>query len=174
MSYAKNESTYNDNYDNSSTLGMNISRGWGGNASYITKTNYWLGSDGKTVLNDDQNKQLGTNVTGIASKVYMTGNLDFGSEVVTPANNTDTFIYDAQVDQQAEYYYLTAYDVLMKFDPKRHAPRNLHGGWCGEARLQDEPERGCGQLERRYPHQPVGQWLQRMGYHQAADAKAMS
>ena len=120
--YAKNESTYNDNYDNSSTLGMNISRGWGGNASYITKTNYWLGSDGKTVLNDDQNKQLGTNVTGIASKVYMTGNLDFGSEVVTPANNTDTFIYDAQVDQQAEYYYLTAYDVLMKFDPSAMRP----------------------------------------------------
>ena len=56
--YAKNESTYNDNYDNSSTLGMNISRGWGGNASYITKTNYWLGSDGKTVLNDDQNKPV--------------------------------------------------------------------------------------------------------------------
>ena len=121
-SYAKNESTYNDNYDNSSTLGMNISRGWGGNASYITKTNYWLGSDGKTVLNDDQNKQLGTNVTGIASKVYMTGNLDFGSEVVTPANNTDKFIYDAQVDQQAEYYYLTAYDVLMKFDPSAMRP----------------------------------------------------
>ena len=120
--YAKNESTYNDNYDNSSTLGMNISRGWGGNASYITKTNYWLGSDGKTVLNDDQNKQLGTNVTGIASKVYMTGNLDFGNEVVTPANNTDTFIYDAQVDQQAEYYYLTAYDVLMKFDPSAMRP----------------------------------------------------
>lgn len=121
-SYAKNESTYNDNYDNSSTLGMNISRGWGGNASYITKTNYWLGSDGKTVLNDDQNKQLGTNVTGIASKVYMTGNLDFGSEEVTPANNTDKFIYDAQVDQQAEYYYLTAYDVLMKFDPSAMRP----------------------------------------------------
>ena len=121
-SYAKNESTYYDNYDNSSTLGMNISRGWGGNASYITKTNYWLGSDGKTVLNDDQNKQLGTNVTGIASMVYMTGNLDFGSEVVTPANNTDTFIYDAQVDQQAEYYYLTAYDVLMKFDPSAMRP----------------------------------------------------
>ena len=39
--YAKNESTYNDNYDNSSTLGMNISRGWGGNASYITKTSSW-------------------------------------------------------------------------------------------------------------------------------------
>jgi hypothetical protein len=74
------------------------------------------------VLNDDQNKQLGTNVTGIASKVYMTGNLDFGSEVVTPANNTDTFIYDAQVDQQAEYYYLTAYDVLMKFDPSAMRP----------------------------------------------------
>ena len=120
--YAKNESTYGDNYDNSSTLGMNISRGWGGNASYITKTNYWLGSDGKTVLNDDQNKQLGTNVTGIASKVYMTGNLAFGSEEVTPANNTDTFIYDAQVDQQAEYYYLTAYDVLMKFDPSAMRP----------------------------------------------------
>ena len=120
--YAKNESTYGDNYDNSSTLGMNISRGWGGNASYITKTNYWLGSDGKTVLNDDQNKQLGTNVTGIASKVYMTGNLAFGSEEVTPANNTDKFIYDAQVDQQAEYYYLTAYDVLMKFDPSAMRP----------------------------------------------------
>ena len=120
--YAKNESTYYDNYDNSSTLGMNISRGWGGNASYITKTNYWLGSDGKTVLNDDQNKQLGTNVTGIASKVYMTGNLAFGSEEVTPANNTDKFIYDAQVDQQAEYYYLTAYDVLMKFDPSAMRP----------------------------------------------------
>ena len=120
--YAKNESTYNDNYDNSSTLGMNISRGWGGNASYITKTNYWLGSDGKTVLNDDQNKQLGTNVTGIASKVYMTGSLAFGSEEVTPTNNTDKFIYDAQVDQQAEYYYLTAYDVLMKFDPSAMRP----------------------------------------------------
>ena len=120
--YAKNESTYGDNYDNSSTLGMNISRSRGGNGSYITKTNYWLGSDGKTVLNDDQNKQLGTNVTGIASKVYMTGNLAFGSEEVTPANNTDKFIYDAQVDQQAEYYYLTAYDVLMKFDPSAMRP----------------------------------------------------
>ena len=121
-SYAKNESTYKDNYDNSSTLGMNISRSRGGNGSYITKTNYWLGSDGKTVLNDDQNKQLGTNVTGIASKVYMTGNLAFGSEEVAPANNTDKFIYDAQVDQQAEYYYLTAYDVLMKFDPSAMRP----------------------------------------------------
>lgn len=74
------------------------------------------------MLNDDQNKQLGTNVTGIASKVYMTGNLAFGSEEVTPANNTDKFIYDAQVDQQAEYYYLTAYDVLMKFDPSAMRP----------------------------------------------------
>lgn len=121
--FAKNEATYDDNYNNSATLGMNIIRSYGaGSGTYIIKTSYWLGSDGSTVLNDAKDVSVGSNVTGVGSRLYMGGRLYYNSEKVTPANAQDKFIYDPQVDQQDEYYYLTAYDVLMKFDPDAMRP----------------------------------------------------
>ena len=120
--YAYNETYYGDNYNNSDTLGINISKSGSGNGSFITKTTYWLGTDGKTVLNDSGKKELGSNVTGVGSQLYMTGDLYFNSEVVTPSNNKDYYLYDPQVDQQTEYYYLTGFDVLMKFDPDDMEP----------------------------------------------------
>ena len=101
---------------------MNIAKGDDGEVNDLYKTNYWLGSDGTTVLNDQRNPELGTNVTGVGSQLYMTTNLSYSSVTVTPANNAEKFLYDPQVDKQAEYYYLTAYDVLMKFDPDAMRP----------------------------------------------------
>ena len=120
--YAKNETYYDDNYNNGATVGMNIAKGDDGEVNDLYKTNYWLGSDGTTVLNDQRNPELGTNVTGVGSQLYMTTNLSYSSVTVTPANNAEKFLYDPQVDKQAEYYYLTAYDVLMKFDPDAMRP----------------------------------------------------
>ena len=120
--YAKNETYYDDNYNNGATVGMNIAKGDDGEVNDLYKTNYWLGSDGTTVLNDQRNPELGTNVTGVGSQLYMTTNLPYSSVTVTPANNAEKFLYDPQVDKQAEYYYLTAYDVLMKFDPDAMRP----------------------------------------------------
>ena len=120
--YAKNETCYDDNYNNGATVGMNIAKGDDGEVNDLYKTNYWLGSDGTTVLNDQRNPELGTNVTGVGSQLYMTTNLSYSSVTVTPANNAEKFLYDPQVDKQAEYYYLTAYDVLMKFDPDAMRP----------------------------------------------------
>lgn len=120
--YATNETTYGDNYNKSETLGMNISKSEGGDGNFLYKTTYWLGSDGKTILNDAGQKELGTNVTGVGSQLYMVGNLLFGSQSVTPANDVDRYLYDQQVDELTEYYYLTGFDVLMKFDPDAMEP----------------------------------------------------
>lgn len=120
--HATNETDYTDNYNKSETLGMNISKTMGGNGSFIYKSTYELGSDGKTVLNDEGKKELGSNVTGVGSQLYMTGNLRFGSQAVTPANDPDSYLYEPQTDAETEYYYLTAFDVLMKFDPDAMEP----------------------------------------------------
>lgn len=120
--YATNETTYKDNYNKSETLGINISKSESGNGSYLYKTTYWLGSDGSTVLNDAGKKELGTNVTGVGSQLYMVGNMQFISESITPANDAKRYLYDQQVDEQTEYYYLTGFDVLMKFDPDAMEP----------------------------------------------------
>ena len=120
--HATNETCYKDNYNKSETLGMNISKTMGGNGSTIYKSTYELGSDGKTVLNDEGKKELGSNVTGVGSQLYMTGNLRFGSQAVTPANDPDSYLYEPQTDAETEYYYLTAFDVLMKFDPDAMEP----------------------------------------------------
>ena len=120
--YAKNETYYDDNYNNGATIGMNIAKAGDGEVNDLYKTNYWLGSDGTTVLNDQRNPELGTNVTGVGSQLYMTSSLSYSSVTVTPANDEERFLYDPQVDKQAEYYYLTAYDVLMKFDPDAMRP----------------------------------------------------
>ena len=120
--YAKNETYYDDNYNNGATVGMNIAKAGDGEVNDLYKTNYWLGSDGSTVLNDQRNPELGTNVTGVGSQLYMTSSLNYSSVTVTPANDEERFLYDPQVDKQAEYYYLTAYDVLMKFDPDAMRP----------------------------------------------------
>ena len=120
--HATNETYYKDNYNKSETLGMNITKTVEGNGSFIYKSTYWLGSDGKTVLNDAGKKELGSNVTGVGSQLYMVGNLQFGSQAVTPANDPDRYLYDSQTDAETEYYYLTAFDVLMKFDPDAMKP----------------------------------------------------
>jgi len=120
--HATNETDYTDNYNKSETLGMNISKTMGGNGNSIYKSTYELGSDGKTVLNDEGKKELGSNVTGVGSQLYMTGNLRFGSQAVTPANDPNTYLYEPQTDAETEYYYLTAFDVLMKFDPDAMEP----------------------------------------------------
>ena len=122
MQHATNETYYKDNYNKSETLGMNITKTEEGNGSFIYKSTYWLGSDGKTVLNDAGKKELGSNVTGVGSQLYMVGNLQFGSQAVTPANDPDRYLYDSQTDAETEYYYLTAFDVLMKFDPDAMEP----------------------------------------------------
>ena len=120
--HATNETDYTDNYNKSETLGMNISKTMGGNGNTIYKSTYELGSDGKTVLNDEGKKELGSNVTGVGSQLYMTGNLRFGSQAVAPANDPNTYLYEPQTDAETEYYYLTAFDVLMKFDPDAMEP----------------------------------------------------
>ena len=120
--HATNETDYKDNYNKSETLGMNITKTVEGNGSFIYKSTYWLGSDGTTVLNDEGKKELGSNVTGVGSQLYMTGNLRFGSQAVTPANDPDSYLYEPQTDAETEYYYLTAFDVLMKFDPDAMEP----------------------------------------------------
>ena len=120
--HATNETNYKDNYNKSETLGMNITKTVEGNGSFIYKSTYWLGSDGKTVLNDAGKKELGSNVTGVGSQLYMVGNLLFGSQAVTPANDSNRYLYDPQTDELTEYYYLTAFDVLMKFDPDAMEP----------------------------------------------------
>ena len=120
--HATNETNYKDNYNKSETLGMNITKTVEGNGSFIYKSTYWLGSDGKTVLNDAGKKELGSNVTGVGSQLYMVGNLLFGSQAVTPANDPNRYLYDPQTDELTEYYYLTAFDVLMKFDPDAMEP----------------------------------------------------
>lgn len=120
--HATNETCYKDNYNKSETLGMNITKTVEGNGSFIYKSTYWLGSDGTTVLNDEGKKELGSNVTGVGSQLYMAGNLRFGSQAVTPANDPERYLYDSQTDAETEYYYLTAFDVLMKFDPDAMEP----------------------------------------------------
>ena len=115
--YAKNETYYDDNYNNSDTVGMNINKATAGNGSFISKSTYWLGSDGSTVLNASGRKELGSNVTGVGSQLFMNHDLAFSSESVTPSNKPDAYLYDQQVDQLTEYYYLTGFDALMKFDP---------------------------------------------------------
>lgn len=120
--HAVNEMTYEDNYVKKST-GLYLYRG-DGNSDDLNKTNYFLKSDGTVICRTE-----GTGSAPAGSQVYTASDVGFASqEYRTDDQEHDSLHYipdsefDPQKDNKVEYNYLTALDVLQKFDADAYTP----------------------------------------------------
>lgn len=115
--HAVNEMQYADNYLKFTT-GLYIRRG--GNGDVLQKTNYFNKAD-NTALSKDS----GTGSTPIQSQVYIGATVSYGSEQFDTLDETNKHYnenYNPQTDSQLEYNYLTAFNLLQKFDADAYKP----------------------------------------------------
>ncbi|MDO4332020.1 MAG: SpaA isopeptide-forming pilin-related protein [Eubacteriales bacterium] len=115
--HAVNEMQYADNYLKFTT-GLYIRRG--GNGDVLQKTNYFNKAD-NTALSKDS----GTGSTPIQSQVYIGATVSYGSEQFDTLDETNKHYnenYNPQKDNQLEYNYLTAFNLLQKFDADAYKP----------------------------------------------------
>ncbi|MCD7884764.1 MAG: right-handed parallel beta-helix repeat-containing protein [Lachnospiraceae bacterium] len=112
--YATNEIVYLDNYVGNQT-GLYITAGSG---ETIVKTNYF---------NNASNSKLsgsgGTASTPLGSTVYMGSDINFGSAAIDATTREG---YDPQEDSAIEYNYLTAVNLLQKFDADAYTPTGTY------------------------------------------------
>lgn len=115
--HAVNEMQYADNYLKFTT-GLYIRRG--GNGDMLLKTNYYNKADGSALSKDS-----GTGSTPINSQVYIGAKVSYGSEEFDTLDETNIHYnenYNPQTDNQLEYNYLTAFNLLQKFDADAYKP----------------------------------------------------
>ena len=125
QSHAISEMTYLDNYLNYST-GLYIYDGTG-NGDSIGKNNYFSKDNGTENISTKE----GTGSTPLGSQVYIDSDVVFTSQEYHTDDKKDphyipTEEFDPQVDNLREYNYLTAVNVLQKFDSDAYTPT------CGE------------------------------------------
>ncbi|MCD7738021.1 MAG: hypothetical protein LUH58_03135 [Lachnospiraceae bacterium] len=115
--YALGEETYLDNYVGDAT-GLYV--GSGGIAETITKTNYFNTSSNATLSG-----QAGKGSTPLGSTVYIGADMNYYSDVYNTLDTTSVHYnaaYDEQIDNMIEYDYLTAVNLLQKFDADAYSP----------------------------------------------------
>lgn len=118
---AVHEMEYEDNYLKFST-GL-YRWGGGGNADMINKTNYF-----NTEKNETLTSSKGTGSTPIGSTVYIGADVHFSSQIIDTSDETDPEHYipedefDPQTDNLLEYNYMTAMNLLQKFDADAYTP----------------------------------------------------
>lgn len=118
--HAVNEMRYSDNYLKHST-GLYIYNG-SGNADSLGKNNYFNKSDRYNLVKDS-----GTGSTPIGTQVYIAANVSFGSQVYNTTEEGNVHYippeeFNSQVDNRIEYNYMTAMNLLQKFDADAYTP----------------------------------------------------
>ena len=116
--YATDEMNYVDNYMKHSS-GLYSFLG-GGNGDQLLKTNYFNMAD-DTKLTEDR----GTGSTPIDSQVYIGADVQFSSHVFDTTDSQNVHYneqFDEQVDNRIEYNYMTAMNLLQKFDAEAYTP----------------------------------------------------
>lgn len=119
LKHATDEMQYADNYAKD-TSGLYNFRGGPGEADALEKTNYF-----NTEENKELTKERGTGSTPIGSDVYIGSRVLFTSNEFDTTDETDPHYnphYDAQVDNRLEYNYMTAMNLLQKFDGDAYTP----------------------------------------------------
>ena len=118
--HAVGEMQYRDNWLSHST-GLYIFNGEG-NGDYLVKNNQFLQSDRAAISG-----QEGTGSTPIGSTVYIHGGINFGSRIIDTGDpNSEHYIspekFNPQKDNKVEYNYMTAMNLLQKFDADAYTP----------------------------------------------------
>ena len=117
---ATNEVTYTDNYS-SHSFGQYILHGGGGDS--IVKTNYFLKENRSTLTGSG-----GDGSTPIGSVVYVGATGTFGSQTIRTDDPDDRVHYidpkafNPQTDNLEEFNYMTAMNLLQKFDADAYTP----------------------------------------------------
>ncbi|MCC8045999.1 MAG: LPXTG cell wall anchor domain-containing protein [Clostridiales bacterium] len=114
--HATCEVTYLNNYVYAAT-GLYVTSGEG---ESLTKTNYFNNASNGTLSG-----QNGSGTTSLGSVVYIGSDVSFGSNTYDTTDKTSVHYnkeFDAQEDNAIEYDYLTAVNLLQKFDAKAYTP----------------------------------------------------
>lgn len=120
--HAVNEMRYADNYINFET-GMYVSLNPGGPGDNIVKENYFLKEDRSELSGTG-----GRGTTPLDSVVYIEGKANFSSMEYDTQNTTDLGhyinpdVFNPQTDNYKEYNYMTAINLLQKFDADAYTP----------------------------------------------------
>jgi len=117
---AQYETRYADNYVMRNTALYIDNRDGEGPADGIRKENHFRGSAGNRLTND-----AGTGETPISSTVYLEGNMGYSSSAIDASNApTADPMYNAEFwsTNGEEYNYLTAVNLLQKFDASVYTP----------------------------------------------------
>ncbi|MBQ3666025.1 MAG: right-handed parallel beta-helix repeat-containing protein [Lachnospiraceae bacterium] len=99
-----------------------------GNGNSITKMNFFNNAGNNAINNRDVAKDNGRGDTPLNSTVYVEGNVNFGSETINTSDETSPYyikndpLYDSQYYNVIEYNYMTALNVLQKFDADVFTP----------------------------------------------------
>ncbi len=118
---ATGEVFYKDNYSDNQ-FGTYVMSG-AGNADNVIKNNYFMTST-QGVLSG----QEGNASTPLMSTVYIGGDMRFGSKAIRTDDEEDKEHYirpedfNTQTDNKVEYNYLTALNILQKFDADAYTP----------------------------------------------------
>lgn len=121
--HATGEMHYGDNYLNYQT-GLYVFKG-GGPGDLITKTNFFSGQNGNGIGTrlPGGNGSEGNSSTPLGTAVYVGADLIYNSETYRtddPEQYPDKFIpdeeFNPQTDNKVEYNYMTALNLLQKFD----------------------------------------------------------
>ena len=119
--HAVREMQYRDNWLSHST-GLYIFNGKDGNSDSLGKNNQFLQSDRAAISGPE-----GTGSTPIGSTVYIHGGINFGSRIIDTGDpNSGHYIppeeFNPQKDNKVEYNYMTAMNLLQKFDADAYTP----------------------------------------------------
>ncbi|MCD7722401.1 MAG: hypothetical protein LUH82_00405 [Clostridiales bacterium] len=111
--WAVNEIRYDDNYSQMTT-GFYVFDG--DNGDWLWKLNHFYNTAGSTALTND----AGSGSTPIGSVVYMDGEMTFYSGTTDNSDYMDSL--DSQYFSAIEYNYMTAMNMLQKFDADAYTP----------------------------------------------------
>ena len=119
--HAVGEMQYRDNWLSHST-GLYIFNGKDGNSDSLGKNNQFLQSNRAAISGPE-----GTGSTPIGSTVYIHGGINFGSRIIDTGDpNSGHYIppeeFNPQKDNKVEYNYMTAMNLLQKFDADAYTP----------------------------------------------------
>ena len=121
--YAKNERRYADNFI---SILRPIEISSGGNGNVIGKTNIFYDENMENINPINQSEDTGKGDTPINSVVYIRGAANFHSQSIDTSSGAyymlDDSLYDSTVWNLIEYNYLTALNILQKFDADAYTP----------------------------------------------------
>ena len=125
--YAVNERRYADNYV---AVKRSLILGYGGKSGEkVSKHNLFNDADNHHINGADRYNDTGEGQTPLGSTVFIEGGMQYSSATIDPTDpNTPYYIdpesddYDSSLIQPVEYKYITALNILQKFDAEAFTP----------------------------------------------------